>query len=190
VEHQGNKAQDSKAQDAKAPRQMKSQDTDAQDLNGLFVHMLKDIYFAESAILKALPKMAAAAKSPALKKAFEAHLKQTEGQIKRLDQVFKLCGQKPEAIPCEAIKGLLKEGDEIAEMFKGGAALDAGLIAAAQAVEHYEMARYGSLCAWANELGIDGAAKLLEATLVEEKSTDLALTALAQETVNMAAMAA
>jgi ferritin-like metal-binding protein YciE len=190
VEHQGSKAQESKAQDAKAPRQMKSQDADAQDLNGLFVHMLKDIYFAESAILKALPKMAAAAKSPALKKAFEAHLKQTEGQIKRLDQVFKLCGQKPEAIPCEAIKGLLKEGDEIAEMFKGGAALDAGLIAAAQAVEHYEMARYGSLCAWANELGIDGAAKLLEATLVEEKSTDLALTSLAQETVNMAAMAA
>ena len=139
--------------------------------------------------MKALPKMAAAAKSPALKKAIEAHQRQTEGHIKRLDQVFKLCGQKPEAIPCEAIKGLLKEGDETAGKFKGGRALDAGIVAAAQAVEHYEMARYGSLCAWANELGIDGAAKILEATLVEEKETDLALTSLAQQSVNVAAMA-
>jgi ferritin-like metal-binding protein YciE len=160
-----------------------------QDLSGLFLHTLKDVYFAENAITKALPKLMTAAKSPPLKKAFETHLKQTEGHIKRLDKVFKLIEQKPEGVPCEAIKGILKEGDEVAEDFKGGPALDAGLIAAAQAVEHYEMARYGALHAWAMQLGHEDAAELLEATLLEERETDQLLTAMAEKTVNVAAAA-
>jgi ferritin-like metal-binding protein YciE len=160
-----------------------------QDLSGLFLHTLKDVYFAESAITKALPKLVTAAKSAPLKKAFETHLKQTEGHIKRLDKVFKLIEQKPEGVPCEAIKGILKEGDEVGETFKGGPALDAGLIAAAQAVEHYEIARYGALHAWATELGHSDAAELLEATLTEEKETDELLTELAEKSVNVAAIA-
>jgi ferritin-like metal-binding protein YciE len=159
------------------------------DLHALFVHTLKDVYFAEHAIMKALPKMVSAAKDAGLKKAFELHLKQTEGQIERLDKVFKLIAQKPEAVPCEAIKGILKEGDEIAEEFKGSRALDAGLLAAAQAVEHYEMARYGALRTWAEELGLVEPAKLLQATLAEEQETDRQLTKLASAKVNVSAAA-
>ena len=157
------------------------------DLLELFVHTLKDVYFAENAITKALPKMAKAATSTPLQKAFEKHLKETEGQIARLDKVFKLINQKPEAVPCEAIKGILKEGDEVADEFKGSKALDAGLIAAAQAVEHYEIARYGALRTWAEELELAEAATLLEQTLREEEDTDQALTRLAEGKVNPAA---
>jgi ferritin-like metal-binding protein YciE len=162
---------------------------DNKDLDGLFLHTLKDVYFAESAITKALPQLIKAAKSEPLKAAFEKHLKQTKGHVERLEQVFNLIKQKPEAVPCDAIKGILKEGDEVASEFKGGRALDQGLIAAAQAVEHYEIARYGALHAWATELGHDDAAELLEATLTEEKETDLLLTELAEKSVKFAAAA-
>ena len=157
------------------------------DLHELFVHTLKDVYFAENAITKALPKMMKAATSKPLQKAFEKHLKQTEGQIARLDKVFKAIDQKAEGVPCEAIKGILKEGDEVADEFKGSKALDAGLIAAAQAVEHYEIARYGALRTWAEELELNDAVKLLQETLTEEEETDQALTKLAESKVNMAA---
>ena len=157
------------------------------DLHALFVHTLKDVYFAESAITKALPKMAKAATSKPLQQAFEKHLKQTEVQIARLDKVFKIIDQKATGVPCEAIKGILKEGDEVGDEFKGSKALDAGLIAAAQAVEHYEMARYGALRTWAEELGLNDAAALLQETLAEEELTDKALTKLAQTKVNVAA---
>ena len=159
----------------------------AKNLKDLFIHTLKDVYYAETAIIKALPKMAKAASSDDLRKAFEKHLKQTAGQITRLEKVFQILGMKPAAVPCEAIKGILKEGDEVVEEFEGSPALDAGLIAAAQAVEHYEIARYGTLKCWAEELGMDDAADLLEQTLNEEKSTDEALTGLAESSVNAAA---
>ena len=152
---------------------------DEKDLKGLFHHTLKDIYFAENAITKALPKMMAAAQSPDLKSAFETHLKQTQGQIKRLEEIFGLIGEKVEAVPCEAIKGILLEGDEVADEFKGGPALDAGLIAAAQAVEHYEIARYGALRTWAEDLDLGDAAELLQTTLDEEEETDQILSELA-----------
>ena len=157
------------------------------DLRELFTHTLKDVYFAENAITKALPKMIKAATSKPLQNAFTKHLKETEGQIARLEQVFEAIGLKAEGVPCEAIKGILKEGDEVAEEFSGSKALNAGLIAAAQAVEHYEIARYGALRAWAEELELTKVAALLEETLMEEEATDEALTALAETKVNMAA---
>jgi len=154
------------------------------DLEALLLHMIKDVYFAENAITKALPKMQAAAQNAALKEAFETHLQQTKEHVSRLEEVFKLLGQKPEAIPCEAIKGILKEGDEVAEDFKGEPALDAGLIAAAQAVEHYEIARYGAMRAWAEKLGMDDVVELFEETLAEEEDTDKLLSELAEGEVN------
>ena len=157
------------------------------NLKDLFIHTLKDVYFAENAISKALPKMAKAATSDELRKAFEKHLRETAGLITRLERVFQILGMKPVAVPCEAIKGILKEGDEIVEEFEGSSALDAGLIAAAQAVEHYEIARYGTLKCWAGELGMEDAGSLLEQTLNEEKSTDEALTGLAESSINAAA---
>jgi ferritin-like metal-binding protein YciE len=159
------------------------------DLQALFLHQLKDIYFAETTIVKALPKLAEAAQSEELKGAFLVHLKETEGQVKRLDQVFKLLGERAQGVECKAIQGIIAEGDELAEEFKGGEALDAGLIAAAQAVEHYEITRYGTLLAWAKQLGMDEAAQLLEETLVEEENTDEILSELAEEAINPAAAA-
>jgi ferritin-like metal-binding protein YciE len=156
-------------------------------LHKLFVHTLKDVYYAENAITKALPKMSKAASSKALKSAFDKHLKETTQQIARLEQVFESIDAKATSVPCEAIKGLLKEGDEVADEFKGSAALDAGLIAAAQAVEHYEIARYGALRTWAEELGLKDAASLLQETLAEEEATDQALSELAESEVNAAA---
>ena len=159
------------------------------NLQALFLHQLKDIYFAETTIVKALPKLAQAAKSEELRGAFAVHLKETEGQVKRLEQVFKLLGEKAQGVECKAIQGIIAEGDELAEEFKGGEALDAGLIAAAQAVEHYEITRYGTLLAWAKQLGMDEAATLLEETLVEEENTDEILSELAEEAINPAAAA-
>ena len=156
-------------------------------LNDLFLHTVKDVYFAEHAVTKALPKMIEAAHDSALKKAFEKHLVQTNGHIERLDKVFALIKTEPQSVPCEAIKGILKEGDEIVEEFSESPALDAGLIAAAQAVEHYEIARYGALKCWAKELGMDDAAALLGVTLEEEKASDSALSKLAESSVNLAA---
>jgi ferritin-like metal-binding protein YciE len=158
-------------------------------LSDLFHATLKDIYFAEKKILITLPKMAKAAQSKDLKAAFVKHERETRGQVKRLEQVFKIFGKKPQAKKCEAIMGITKEGAEIMTEFKGMPALDAGLAAAAQAVEHYEMSRYGTLKTWATELGMPDAADLLDATLKEEKATDLALTSLAKSVVNVEAEA-
>jgi ferritin-like metal-binding protein YciE len=157
-------------------------------LDTLFHDTLKDIYYAERKILKSLPKMVRAAQSPELKAAFEKHIGQTEGQIERLQQVFEIIGKPARGKTCDAIEGILAEGDEIAEEYKGAAALDAGLLAAAQAVEHYEITRYGTLKRWANVLGLKDAAKLLDETLQEESQTDEDLTTIADAAVNAEAM--
>jgi len=159
-------------------------------LDDLFHDTLKDIYFAEKKILTALPKMAKAANSDDLKAAFEKHESETEGQIERLEQVFEEIGEKPQGKTCDAIMGILDEGKEIMEEYKQSPALDAGLLAAAQAVEHYEISRYGTLRAWAEELGHSQSAKLLQETLDEEKATDEALTELAMSAINVEAEAA
>lgn len=148
-------------------------------LKDLFVTTLKDVYHAEKQILKALPKMAKNAESDELKEALEHHRKETEGQVERLEEVFKLLGMKPSAKTCEAIKGLLAEGEEVIEECEDGKVCDAGMIAAAQAVEHYEIARYGTLRAWAEELGMEDAAGLFEETLEEEKKADETLNEIA-----------
>jgi ferritin-like metal-binding protein YciE len=155
------------------------------NLKDLFLHTLKDVHFAEHEILKALPAMAAAAQTDELKAAFETHRTQTEQQIRRLKEVFALLDQEEAGVPCEAIQGILKEGREVMEEFAGGPALDAGLIAAAQAVEHYEIARYGALRSWAELIGIENVEELLDATLEEEKETDALLTRLAETMVNV-----
>jgi ferritin-like metal-binding protein YciE len=159
-------------------------------LDDLFEDTLKDIFYAENKILKALPKMAKAAQSEELKAAFEKHLKETEGQVSRLEKVFDMIEVAPRGKKCEAIEGMIEEGAEIMKEFKGAPALDAGLVSAAQAVEHYEIARYGTLKRWAEQLGLDEAAGLLEETLEEEKNTDQALTELADATINEHAQAA
>lgn len=159
-------------------------------LQDLFHDTLKDIYFAEKKILTALPKMAKAANSEELRAAFEKHEGETEGQVERLEQVFKIIGETPKGKTCDAIMGLIEEGQEIMKEYKGMPALDAGLLAAAQAVEHYEISRYGTLRTWAQELGHAQAVKLLEATLAEEKKTDSSLTQLAEGSVNRHAEAA
>jgi ferritin-like metal-binding protein YciE len=155
------------------------------DLNDLFLDTLKDIYYAEKQILKSLPKMAKAANSDELRVAFEKHDGETEGQIERLEQIFELLGKPARGKKCDAIEGILDEGKEIMDEYKGMPALDAGLLAAAQAVEHYEISRYGTLKTWASELGYKDAVKLLDATLKEEKATDSALSQLAESEVNL-----
>src|SRR5450432_2352844 len=157
------------------------------ELRDLFLDTLKDIYFAEKKILSALPKMAKAAQSPKLKAAFEKHMAETDGQVERLEQVFSSIDETPKGKTCDAIMGIIEEGKEIMDEYKGMPALDAGLLAAAQAVEHYEISRYGTLRTWAEELGMPDAAALLEATLKEEKATDAALTTLARSVVNVEA---
>ena len=154
-------------------------------LQELFHDTLKDIYFAEKKILAALPKMAKAAQSDALRAAFEKHAAETDAQVDRLEQVFASIDETAKGKTCDAILGILDEGKEIMEEYKGMPALDAGLLAAAQAVEHYEMSRYGTLKTWATELGYKDAVKLLDATLKEEKATDAALTQLAESEVNL-----
>lgn len=156
-------------------------------LEELFHETLKDIYYAERKILKALPKMARGAQDEKLKAAFLQHKEETEGQVERLQQVFEIIGKRPRAKTCPAIDGIVEEGEEIMEEFKGSPALDAGLLAAAQAVEHYEISRYGTLRAWAQQLGYQDAVKLLDETLAEESKTDEALTMLAEKAVNAAA---
>jgi ferritin-like metal-binding protein YciE len=156
-------------------------------LDELFHDTLKDIYFAEKKILNTLPKMAKAAHSEELKAAFEKHHGETEGHIERLDRVFASINQKSQGKTCAAIVGITDEGAEIMDEYKGSPALDAGLLAAAQAVEHYEISRYGTLRTWAEELGLKEAATLLEETLEEEKATDEALTEIAESVVNQEA---
>ena len=157
-------------------------------LNDLFLDGLKDIYYAEKKILKALPKMARGAESEDVTAAFEKHRAETEGQVARLEQVFELLGETPKGKTCPAIDGILEEGSEILTEYKGSPALDAGLIAAAQAVELYEIARYSSLIAWAEQLGMQDAVPILQATLAEEEATDEALAALGEDGANERAM--
>jgi ferritin-like metal-binding protein YciE len=158
-------------------------------LNDLFLDTLKDIYFAEKQILRALPKMAKAASSDKLRAAFEKHYGETEGQVERLEQVFEMIEKPARGKTCEAIQGILDEGKEIMDEYKGSEALDAGMLAAAQAVEHYEISRYGTLKQWAQQLGMKDAVRLLDQTLQEEKKTDETLTSLAEAAVNVAAAA-
>lgn len=154
-------------------------------LDDLFLHFLKDIYYAERQIMKALPKMAKAAQSDALKQAFLQHREETQGQIERLQQVFEILGKRAQGVTCEAINGLIEECEELLEEAKEpGAVRDAGLAACAQAVEHYEMARYGALVAWAKAGGHKDIADLLQQTLDEEKKTDTLLNDLANRDVN------
>ena len=157
-------------------------------LEDLFLDSLKDIYYAEKKITKALPKMAKAAESEELTAGFKRHLAETEVQVERLEQVFALLGKPARGKTCPAIDGILKEGEEIMEEYKGAPALDAGLIASAQAVEHYEIARYGTLVVWAEQMGMTDAVELLKATLGEEEATDEALSALGEGGVNERAM--
>lgn len=159
------------------------------DLNDLFLDTLKDIYYAEKQIYKSLPKMAQAAQSDELRAAFEKHESETEGQIGRLEEIFELLGKAARGKKCDAIEGILDEGKEIMDEYKGTPALDAGLLAAAQAVEHYEISRYGTLKTWATQLGHKDAVKLLDQTLTEEKKTDDALSKLANSVVNAEAAA-
>ncbi len=149
--------------------------TKTKTLRDLFHDTLKDIYFAEKKILSALPKMAKAAQSDELKSAFEKHLEETEGQVDRLESVFEELGETARGKTCDAIMGILDEGKEIMSEYKGAPALDAGLLAAAQAVEHYEISRYGTLITWADELGLKRAGQLLKETLAEEKPTKRSL---------------
>ncbi len=159
-------------------------------LNDLFLDTLKDIYYAEKQILKALPKMARAAQSEEGKAGFLKHRDETQGQIERLEQVFEIIGKQARGKTFEAIQGIIAEAEEIMDDFKGTQALDAGLISSAQAVEHYEIARYGTLIAWAKQLGLKDAVPLLQATLKEEEATDKKLTQLAETSANSKAKAA
>ena len=153
-------------------------------LNDLFLTTLKDVYYAEKAILRALPKMAKAAESGDLKEAFVKHRDETAGHVERLEQIFDKLGKKASGKTCEAIKGIIEEGEEIMDDFEDSDALDAGLIAAGQAIEHYEISRYGTLRTWAQQLGMRDAAKLLDQTLAEEKKTDELFTQLAEARAN------
>lgn len=153
-------------------------------LDDLFLDTLKDLYYAEKQILKALPKMARAAQDPQLKAGFEEHREQTEGHVERLEEIFEMLGQPARGKTCEAILGIIEEGKTIMDEYQGTLALDAGLISSAQAVEHYEMARYGTLKAWASLLGRKDAAQLLDATYKEESAADRKLSQLATSTEN------
>ena len=153
-------------------------------LDDLFVHTLQDVYYAENQITKALPKMIGLATNPQLKAGFEQHLRETEGQIRRLERVFEMHGTQKKAVTCPAIDGIIKEANELSGDIADKQVLDAALTAAAQAVEHYEITRYGTLIAWARELGREDCASLLAETLVEEKATDEKLTRLAEARLN------
>jgi len=156
-------------------------------MDDLFLHLLKDMYHAEKQLLKALPKMAKNSESEQLKKALTNHLAETEDQVKRLEEVFDLLGKKAQGIPCKAMQGLVEEGKEAMEEVEDPQVLDAALLSDAQAVEHYEISRYGTLIAWANQLGLNDAVRLLEQTLAEEKNADKLLNEIALGNVNQKA---
>ncbi|WP_375403794.1 ferritin-like domain-containing protein [uncultured Sphingomonas sp.] len=158
---------------------------DIATLDDLYVHQLQDVYYAENQITKALPKMIAKATSAQLKSSFETHLTETENQIERLKRVFEMHGLSPKAVTCAAMDGIIKEANEISSEVSDKQVLDAALIAAAQAVEHYEIARYGTLVAWATQLGRENEAELLSETLDEEYATDKKLTELAERKINV-----
>ena len=160
---------------------------DIKTLNDLFVHQLRDIYYAEKQIVQALPDMIEKAKDPGLKQGFETHLGETKNHVKRLEQVFKMHGVEAKGVECPAIDGIIEEADEIASEVDDKKVLDAALIAAAQAVEHYEITRYGTLIAWAKQLGRPDCASVLQENLEEEKAADSKLTSLAERNVNVTA---
>ena len=161
--------------------------SDIKSLDDLFVHTLQDIYYAENQITKALPKMISMATDPQLRSGFEQHLAETQNQIKRLEQVFQMHGQQVKAVDCPAIDGIIKETNEISSEISDKDVLDAALLASAQAVEHYEITRYGTLIAWAPQLGRNDCAAVLEQNLEEEKATDQKLTMMAESKVNVRA---
>ena len=160
---------------------------DIHSMNDLFVHTLRDIYYAEKQILKALPEMIEKATDSQLKQAFQAHLGETKNHVTRVEQVFKLHGVEASGVDCPAIDGIIEEADDIAGEVEDKDVLNAALVAAAQAVEHYEIARYGTLCAWAKQLGRNDSATLLQKNLDEEKAADRKLTDLAEAKVNLRA---
>ena len=160
---------------------------DIKTLNDLFVHQLRDIYYAEKQIVQALTDMIEKAKDPGLKQGFETHLGETKNHVKRLEQVFKMHGVEAKGVECPAIDGIIEEADEIASEVDDKKVLDAALIAAAQAVEHYEITRYGTLIAWAKQLGRPDCASVLQENLEEEKAADSKLTSLAERNVNVKA---
>lgn len=160
---------------------------DIETFDDLFLHQLQDVYYAEHQILKALPKMTEKATNGTLKAGFELHLRETEGQVRRLEQVFDLLGEQPRGATCPAIEGIIKEANEVAGDIADKAVLDAALIASAQAVEHYEITRYGTLIAWANQLGRTEIAAILQETLDEEYATDDKLTEMATGQINRTA---
>lgn len=172
------------AANAKAGSKVKAKSDAAEGLRELFVDSLKDIYWAEKALTKALPKMAKNATTEALVQAIEEHTEVTLKQVERLEQVFELLGEKAVAKKCEAMDGLIKEGEEIMQSTQEGPVRDAGIIAASQKIEHYEIATYGTLCAFAKTLGEDEAAAILEETLTEEKEADVTLTEAAYNSIN------
>ncbi len=161
---------------------------DIKTMDDLFVHQLQDIYYAEKRIVGALPDMIAKATTPELRTAFQSHLGETKTHVSRLEQVFKMYGTQPKAVDCPAIDGIVEEADEVAGEVDDNGVLDAALIAAGQSVEHYEIARYGTLIAWAKTLGRDDCASVLSETLAEEKAANSKLTALAEQGVNRAAL--
>ena len=158
-----------------------------QTFDALFEATLKDIYYAEKAILKALPKMSKKTSSKKLQQSFAKHIKETETQVKRLEKVFEMIGKRPVGKKCHAIDGIIEEGEEIMKEAKDETIRDAGILAAAQAVEHYEISRYGTLAAWADKMGKPEVVSLLGATLAEEKATDEALSELAESEINISA---
>lgn len=158
-------------------------------LEDLFVETLKDIYYAEMKLVRTLPKMAKKAVSPQLKQAIQSHLTETEGHVERLEEVFTAMDKKPMSKKCEALEGLVKEADEVLAEIEDARTLDAGIISSAQTVEHYEIARYGTLVCWARELGMEEAESLLQATLDEEEAADKKLSGLAEEYINQQAAA-
>ena len=160
---------------------------DIRTMDDLFVHQLKDIYYAEKRIVGALPQMIEKATSPQLKSAFESHLGETRNHVRRVEQVFQMHGVTPETVDCPAIDGIIEEADEVASDVEDKRVLDAALIAAAQAVEHYEMTRYGTLIAWANALGRSDCGSVLKSNLNEEEAADKKLTKIAESGVNAAA---
>lgn len=157
---------------------------DIQTMDDLFVHTLQDVYYAEQKIVKALPKMIEKASAQALREGFETHLEETRGHVARLEKVFEMHGSQAKAVDCPAIDGIVREAEELSGEIGDDDVLDAALAAAAQAVEHYEISRYGSLVAWAKELGREDCAEVLQQTLDEEKATDAKLTKIAEERVN------
>jgi ferritin-like metal-binding protein YciE len=160
---------------------------DIKAMDDLFVHTLRDMYYAERQILNALPEMVEKASDPQLKQAFQSHLAETKDQVGRLNQVFRLHDQEPSGVDCPAIDGIIEEADDVVGEVADSTVLDAALIAAAQAVEHYEISRYGTLIAWARQLGRNDCAELLQRNLDEEKAADKKLTALAESRVNQKA---